>query len=176
MHAEAEAWTCKVRPAIIMGAKECILIIIGDYDLIYKLISHEGKYSNDDQQDSLKKVKDHLYLARLLASMAHLYYRQAAKNLIRCFGMSILSYILPSFDAMEHQSDLLALEELFFRHLLQLRCNSHAVSQVLGEEECYLKQHGGGLVETVREVRIGSVLLRTASLVNHSCLPNAMFR
>ena len=34
----------------------------------------------------------------------------------------------------------------------------------------------GGAVETVKEMRIGSVLLPTASLMNHSCTPNAIFR
>ena len=54
------------------------------------------------------------------------------------------------------------------------------MSQVL---ECDLKQQTGrcgdvrvAAVESVREVRVGSVVLPTASLLNHSCWPNAIFR
>lgn len=76
------------------------------------------------------------------------------------------------------QSELILLEGLFLRHLLQLRCNSHAISEVLSELE-YDSEHSNASdrsVEAVREMRIGTVLLPTASLMNHSCSPNAMFR
>lgn len=107
-----------------------------------------------------------------------------ARSLREQFGRFILSYslsqALSTCEASErinddfsaiHGSELASLEQLFLRHLLQLRCNSHAVSEVLGER-------GGesASVEMVSEARIGTVLLQTASLINHSCAPSAIFR
>lgn len=59
--------------------------------------------------------------------------------------------------------------------MLQLRCNSHAVSEVVSELDRAV-DNGHGSVETLSEVRVGTVLLPTASLVNHSCSPNSVFR
>lgn len=81
--------------------------------------------------------------------------------------------------AEEHHSELDSLERLVLRHLLQLRCNSLAVSEVVGELKCNFNSSSvcaAGTVETFREVRIGTVLPSTASFMNHSCSPNAMFR
>jgi len=72
------------------------------------------------------------------------------------------------------------LEKLFLRHLFQLRCNSHAVSEVLDEADDDLGPSNapptGISVEMLREIAVGTVLLLTASLFNHSCSPNAIFR
>ena len=106
---------------------------------------------------------------------------QMADNLYRCFGEHILQYILPVSETSDssrestevnYQSEL---KKLFLRHLLQLRCNSHSVSEVLGnslEDEA----KAVGNIEIVKEVRLGTVLLPTGSLINHSCSPNAIFR
>ena len=114
-----------------------------------------------------------------------------AKDLTQRFGCCVLSCVCPGVDciaahgaaekkvfAEEHRSELDSLERLVLRHLLQLRCNSLAVSQVVGELECDFSARvsTAGQVERCREVRIGTILPCTASFMNHSCSPNAMFR
>ena len=71
--------------------------------------------------------------------------------------------------------NLVQLRELFLHHLLQLRCNTHSISVVRVEEK-EAKPNGGGLVQTTSEVQLGSAIYPSASLMNHSCLPNALFR
>ena len=72
------------------------------------------------------------------------------------------------------------LRELFLHHLLQLRCNTHSISAVRveeGEANGTLGSTGsGGLVQRTAEVQLGSAIYPSASLMNHSCLPNALFR
>ena len=66
---------------------------------------------------------------------------------------------------------LTQLRDLFLRHLLQLRCNTHTISAVQEEGAS-----GSESVQTMSEVQLGSAVYPTASLVNHSCHPNAIFR
>ena len=77
------------------------------------------------------------------------------------------------------------LKKLFLHHLLQLRCNPHIVSEIMTVPEVNpdSKQSvgaesraAGEFVDAVREVGLGTVLFPTASLMNHSCSPNAFFR
>ena len=110
--------------------------------------------------------------------------------LFRCFGDSIITYLQASdsslvpaevFTDQSSQAGSMAdslatlragLRQLFRHHLLQLRCNTHFVSALMsdGAKE---SMHG---VETTSEVKLGSAVYPTASLMNHSCTPNAFFR
>ena len=66
---------------------------------------------------------------------------------------------------------LTQLRNLFLHHLLQLRCNTHTISTVQKEGAS-----GSESVQTMSEVQLGSAVYPTASLMNHSCHPNAIFR
>ena len=66
---------------------------------------------------------------------------------------------------------LTQLRNLFLRHLLQLRCNTHTISAVQEEGAS-----GSESVQSMSEVQLGSAVYPTASLMNHSCHPNAIFR
>ena len=74
------------------------------------------------------------------------------------------------------------LRQLFRHHLLQLRCNSHFVSAVMSDrvqesaDSASLTAATRGAVETTSERKLGTVIYTTASLMNHSCAPNAIFR
>ena len=126
-----------------------------------------------------------------------------ANYLVECFGDAIVSYL--QTDYFQHvsmsQSDLktktekvdhasgpsselkTSLQQLFHHHLLQLRCNSHFVSVVMSDgsqEPAHVDSKAaaapGEGVETTTERKLGSVVYPTASLMNHSCIPNAIFR
>lgn len=116
-----------------------------------------------------------------------------AEHFVLHFADSILKYVVAAQSKEQLLGDCASpdnalyskLKKLFLRHLFQLRCNSHAVSVLMtGAEvdlESDLRGHtgggpGGDSVDTVREMRLGTVLLPTASLMNHSCSPNAFFR
>ena len=64
------------------------------------------------------------------------------------------------------------LRSLFLHHLLQLRFNSHRVTATVLEEE----GGGGEVVQSTHEAHVGSAIFPTASLFNHSCYPNIIFR
>ena len=66
------------------------------------------------------------------------------------------------------------LRSLFLHHLLQLRVNSHSVTAV--EMETEEVEERGRVVQVSREVQVGSAIFPTASLFNHSCWPNIIFR
>ena len=75
------------------------------------------------------------------------------------------------------------LQQLYHHHLLQLRCNSHFVSMVMSDgsqDSAHVASTAaatvGEGVETITERKLGSVIYPTASLINHSCTPNAIFR
>ena len=110
-------------------------------------------------------------------------------TLTECFGDSITHYLAVEAEVLSSptltaQQMVSGLEGLFFHHLLQLRCNSHSVSVVEVEhrgtgpsrEATEAGVAGEGLVETTKELQLGSALYPTASLFNHSCWPNAIFR
>ena len=99
------------------------------------------------------------------------------------FGPKIRQTCLRISDGREEGNVLEAssLQMLFLHHLLQLRCNSHSVSEVVecGEGGEFLGSAGvtlDGPIKSMRPVSFGTVLLPTASLMNHSCSPNAFFR
>ena len=100
-----------------------------------------------------------------------------AETLMDCFGDTIKAY-LHSQAAEHHDHSVLedtsgGLRDLFLHHLLQLRCNSHRVTAVL--ETGGLAERGE-MVQTSHKVTLGSAVFPTASLFNHSCWPNIIFR
>jgi hypothetical protein len=115
--------------------------------------------------------------------------------LTECFGDAILSYlqIAASKSSLPHTDSnttslppltMAGLKQLFHHHLLQLRCNSHFVSIVISDNVCQesseivstVSDGGHSAIETTSEKRLGSAVYPTASLMNHSCTPNAFFR
>ena len=68
------------------------------------------------------------------------------------------------------------LRNLFFHHLLQLRCNAHSISTIMTDEEGVSGSDGEGVVQTTSEAQLGSAVYPTASIMNHSCCPNVIFR
>ncbi|XP_067144261.1 SET and MYND domain-containing protein 4-like [Centruroides vittatus] len=56
---------------------------------------------------------------------------------------------------------------LVLRHILQLVCNAHAITEL--QTTPYMT--GGGSVGTQRQVRIATAIYPTASLMNHACDP-----
>ncbi len=87
---------------------------------------------------------------------------QIAVKLVAMFGDSIRNASLP-------------VKELFLHHLLQLRCNTLAVSSLSGRF-LSTEQQSGSNVQDKYEVKLGSALYPTLSLINHSCRPNAILR
>lgn len=61
--------------------------------------------------------------------------------------------------------------ELLLHHALQLRCNAHAVTAVVGGD-----RDSESPVHCVEQTKLGSALYVSASLLNHSCDPNTIVR
>ena len=108
-----------------------------------------------------------------------------ADIMTECFGDVIESYLntkqshqdlkqspQPTPDDASKRLDS-GLRSLFLHHLLQLRFNSHSLTAVVEEEG---GGNGGEVVGSSREVQVGSAIFATASLFNHSCWPNIIFR
>ncbi|XP_064392547.1 SET and MYND domain-containing protein 4-like isoform X2 [Halichondria panicea] len=89
-------------------------------------------------------------------------FEEIAVKLVAMFGDSIRNASLP-------------VKELFLHHLLQLRCNTLAVSSLSGRF-LSTEQQSGSNVQDKYEVKLGSALYPTLSLINHSCRPNAILR
>lgn len=89
---------------------------------------------------------------------------------------------VPSFEGSQNMSACLLglslpqLRNLFFHHLLQLRCNAHSISTIMTDEEGVSGSDGEGVVQTTSEAQLGSAVYPTASIMNHSCCPNVIFR
>lgn len=66
----------------------------------------------------------------------------------------------------------LPLEELLLHHCLQLQCNSMGINTLVTNGDEGL----GNDVMEVSEDRVGSAVFPFLSLLNHSCLPNAIIR
>lgn len=67
-----------------------------------------------------------------------------------------------------HKPD--TIEKLLLHHLMQLRCNVHAITDITNKEgsnECHS-------VERLEQARIAMAIFPTASLLNHSCDPNTI--
>lgn len=124
-----------------------------------------------------------------------------ASELTERFGDSILSYLRAlrttelKFSQALHTSNtanpsgggggeiaealsLSRLKEVFFHHLLQIRCNTHIVSTLTNSSlppPMAATEEAERVVQT-SEATLGNVIYPTASLMNHSCYPNVLFR
>ena len=67
-----------------------------------------------------------------------------------------------------------SLTELFKYHLCQVRINSFTVQmQVVADNKV---KETGETVKTISSVKLGTGVYLTASLLNHSCCPNATLK
>ena len=64
-----------------------------------------------------------------------------------------------------------AMRELLLHHTLQLRCNAHVVTAIVGSG-----RDNESLVHCMEQTKLGSALYVLASLLNHSCDPNTIVR
>ena len=64
-----------------------------------------------------------------------------------------------------------SMRDLLLHHTLQLRCNAHAVTAVVGSG-----RESESPVQCVEQTKLGSALYSSASLLNHSCDPNTIVR
>ena len=64
-----------------------------------------------------------------------------------------------------------AVRELLLHHTLQLRCNAHAVTTIVGSG-----RDSESPVHCMEQTKLGSALYVSASLFNHSCDPNTIVR
>ena len=120
---------------------------------------------------------------------------QMVDTMMEIFGDAISEYVLNSTEeeerdlktavtahsslTLDRESIASGLRSLFLHHLLQLRCNSHSVTAVeveRKEEGERGGERGREVVQSTREVQLGSAVFPTASLFNHSCWPNVIFR
>ena len=60
---------------------------------------------------------------------------------------------------------------LLLRHVLQIICNAHAITELRMTED-----ETNNIVSTQNQVRIATGLYPTASLMNHSCDPSIISR
>ena len=105
-----------------------------------------------------------------------------ADQLMECFGDTVMGYLPAAATNRDHSHRSTAelasesgIRNLFLHHLLQLRFNSHRVTATVTEPAS-----AGGredeVVQSSHESHIGSAVFLTASLFNHSCWPNIIFR
>ena len=124
----------------------------------------------------------HLQMADIMTECFGDIILQNLKNKESAEGRTEIPQIVPSDSAAGKEPKnletrclsgltLTQLRTLFLHHLLQLRCNTHTISAVQEEGAS-----GSESVQTMSEVQLGSAVYPTASLMNHSCHPNAIFR
>ena len=124
----------------------------------------------------------HLQMADIMTDCFGDIILQNLKNKESAEGRTEITQIVPSDSAAAKEPTnleerclpgltLTQLRDLFLHHLLQLRCNTHTISAVQEEGAS-----GSESVQTMSEVQLGSAVYPTASLMNHSCHPNAIFR
>ncbi|PIK56530.1 hypothetical protein BSL78_06547 [Apostichopus japonicus] len=75
------------------------------------------------------------------------------------------------WDALCNDTEVCALAGLISRHILQLRCNVHAITAVHPQGHA---DDPGRKVETTEQVRVASAVYPTVSLMNHGCDPNVI--
>ena len=68
-------------------------------------------------------------------------------------------------------ASLESVRELLLHHTLQLRCNAHAVTAMVGSGK-----DSKSPVQRVEQTKLGSAIYVSASLLNHSCDPNTIVR
>ncbi|XP_071504895.1 SET and MYND domain-containing protein 4-like [Diadema antillarum] len=93
--------------------------------------------------------------------------------LAKCFHQKLISPV-----AMEtlSEDDLISrLAQLLFLHARQLKINSHAITEVVsGKGSNPAGKSVGGTVQETSQVRVGTAVYPTASLMNHACEPNVI--
>ncbi|CAI8043940.1 SET and MYND domain-containing protein 4 [Geodia barretti] len=126
------------------------------YAALLSLVSHKDRFSDKQQTAMFSKM---------------------AETMMECFGDTIKAYLnSKGTDPHDHSTPEVTsggLRSLFLHHLLQLRCNSHRVTAVLEAGEVAGR---GESVKSSHEATLGSAVFPTASLFNHSCWPNIIFR
>jgi hypothetical protein len=126
------------------------------YAALLSLVSHKDRFSDKQQTAMFSKM---------------------AETMMECFGDTIKAYLnSKETDPHDHSTPEVtsgSLRSLFLHHLLQLRCNSHRLTAVLEAGEVAGR---GESVRSSHEATLGSAVYPTASLFNHSCWPNIIFR
>ena len=148
------------------------------YISILSLVSHENKFSDVQQKTMFEKVQ----VVEITYILQQSFLLKMADTLMDCYGEVIKKYLhahssshLNQDSSSTHDSTGLGLRAMFLHHLLQLRCNSHNVAAVEETEEDDSRE-GEDVVQSTHEIQLGSAIYPTASLFNHSCWPNIIFR
>ena len=149
------------------------------YTSILSLVSHENKFSDVQQKTMFEKVQ---VVHEITYTLQQSFLLKMADTLMDCYGKVIEKYLhahnssrLHQDSSSTHDSTGLGLRAVFLHHLLQLRCNSHSVAAVEETEEDDGRE-GEEVVQSTHEIQLGSAIYPTASLFNHSCWPNIIFR
>lgn len=126
---------------------------------------------------TVKKVnflRFHIFFPyRCLQSHISIYSQQTGLLLSICVHIRLGKDNSVHWDALCNDTEVCALAGLISRHILQLRCNVHAITAVHPQGHA---DDPGRKVETTEQVRVASAVYPTVSLMNHGCDPNVIAR
>ncbi|XP_071501066.1 SET and MYND domain-containing protein 4-like [Diadema antillarum] len=93
--------------------------------------------------------------------------------LAKCFHQKLVSPV--AMETLSEDDLINRLAQLLFLHARQLKINSHAITEVVsGKGSNPAGKSVGGTVQETSQVRVGTAVYPTASLMNHACEPNVI--